>query len=425
MRNAARAASAGRRGSRRAVSGSASGARLRRAELEQRAPEVLDARPRSRRRRANTATIRSSCDAELRRLREQVDLVQHDHLPAARRGRRRTRRARGRSGATAPSRIAGRGVDHVDEQPRPLEVREELVAEARLPGGALDQAGNVRDGQLPAVRRVDRPEHRLERRERVVGDLRLRIRDPPQERRLAGVRQADERSVGDAASGAARARHPRPAGRSRQTAGSGASAVAKRRLPRPPAPPRQTTTRAPGCDEIGDECRRPRAPACRPARATRRPRRPRRACRSRARLPPRRLVLRFERSAERSRRSGSATSTTSPPRPPSPPSGPPLGTCFSRRKLSPPSPPRPAWIWIRARSWNIYSPEQYERDHPMTTSPIERSRSRRLVADDRDGAALAARPELDRAVLRGEDRVVAADARCPGPAGSGCRAGGR
>src|SRR5262249_10146469 len=31
--------------------------------------------------------------------------------------------------------------------------------------------------------------------------------------------------------------------------------------------------------------------------------------------------------------------------------------------------------------------------------------------DDRDSAALAARPELDLAVLRGEDRVVAADAR--------------
>src|SRR5439155_8413731 len=55
----------------------------------------------------------------------------------------------------------------------------------------------------------------------------------------------------------------------------------------------------------------------------------------------------------RSRLSGSATTTTSPPRPPSPPSGPPFGTCFSRRKLSSPWPPRPAWTRIRARSWNI------------------------------------------------------------------------
>ena len=38
--------------------------------------------------------------------------------------------------------------------------------------------------------------------------------------------------------------------------------------------------------------------------------------------------------------------------PPSPPSGPPFGTYFSRRKLSAPSPPRPATTWIRARSWN-------------------------------------------------------------------------
>src|SRR2546430_8152394 len=75
---------------------------------------------------------------------------------------------------------------------------------------------------------------------------------------------------------------------------------------------------------------------------------------------------------------------TSPPRPPSPPSGPPLGTNFSRRNERPPSPPRPACTWMRARSWNT------------------------ALLGDGDRALLAARPERDTAVAGGEDRVVAA-----------------
>ena len=65
-----------------------------------------------------------------------------------------------------------------------------------------------------------------------------------------------------------------------------------------------------------------------------------------------RAEVRGRAKRERSRRSGSATSTTSPPSPPSPPSGPPLGTYFSRRKLTQPSPPRPPSTWIVARSAN-------------------------------------------------------------------------
>src|SRR5690606_27033656 len=42
-----------------------------------------------------------------------------------------------------------------------------------------------------------------------------------------------------------------------------------------------------------------------------------------------------------------------PPRPPSPPSGPPRGTCFSRLKLTAPSPPLPACTSIRASSMNF------------------------------------------------------------------------
>ena len=87
-------------------------------------------------------------------------------------------------------------VDHVHEQARSLEMREELVAEPGTLARALDQPGDVGDHELALVR-LDRAEHRLDRRERVVGDLRLRVRDPAQERRLAGVRQAGQRGVGE------------------------------------------------------------------------------------------------------------------------------------------------------------------------------------------------------------------------------------
>ena len=54
-----------------------------------------------------------------------------------------------------------RGVDHVHEAPRALEVREELVAEADALARALDQPGHVGDDELAAVGRLDRAEHRL------------------------------------------------------------------------------------------------------------------------------------------------------------------------------------------------------------------------------------------------------------------------
>ena len=97
-----------------------------------------------------------------------------------------------RSGLRAVER---RQVQHVHEQPRALDVREEVVAEPGAGRGALDQPRDVGQHEL-AVLGVDRPEHRLQRRERIRGDLRLRPRHPGQQRRLAGVRQPDEPDVG-------------------------------------------------------------------------------------------------------------------------------------------------------------------------------------------------------------------------------------
>ena len=62
---------------------------------------------------------------------------------------------------------------------------------------ALDQARDVGDDELASVRRLDGAEHRRERRERILRDLRPRVRDPREQRRLARVRQADERGVGE------------------------------------------------------------------------------------------------------------------------------------------------------------------------------------------------------------------------------------
>ena len=68
---------------------------------------------------------------------------------------------------------------------------------ARALAGALDQAGDVGDHELGVVVDAHDAEVRLERRERVVGDLRLGGRDDADQRALADVGEPDERDVGD------------------------------------------------------------------------------------------------------------------------------------------------------------------------------------------------------------------------------------
>ena len=87
-----------------------------------------------------------------------------------------------------------REIEHVHEQPRALDVGQEVVPEARAAAGALDQARDVGQHEL-AVVGLERPEHGLERRERIRGDLGLRTRHARQQRRLAGVREPDEADV--------------------------------------------------------------------------------------------------------------------------------------------------------------------------------------------------------------------------------------
>ena len=252
---------------------------------------------------------------------------------SSRNGRGSPRRHRSRVRASGPARGA-----------------RELVAEADTLARALDQPGNVRDRQLSAARRVHGAENRSERRERVVGDLRLRVRDPAEQRRLAGVRQA-------------RRALRRPSASSRRSSSSSSPGIptsanrrsARRRRELPVAAPagaaarRDHPRRRPEIGDqlavLGEQLRPHRDPkqdvlAVRPVlvRASAGP-----ACsgaESSASLEVREVaevLVGLEHDVS--------------PRP-SPPSGPPFGTYFSRRKLSAPCPPRPACTRILARSLN-------------------------------------------------------------------------
>ena len=98
-----------------------------------------------------------------------------------------------------PLGVARRAVDDVDEDPRPLDVAQERVTEPGAAAGALDEARDVGDRRaaLVLVAEVHDPEVRLERRERVVGDLGRRRGHGGEDRRLARVRQPDQPDVGD------------------------------------------------------------------------------------------------------------------------------------------------------------------------------------------------------------------------------------
>ncbi len=125
---------------------------------------------------------------------EKIDLVEHDDL-----------RTIGESRAVglqltvhrseALDRIVGMGVDDVDEEPCSLEMGEELVPEPDAVARPFEQARNVGDDELAPIARLDRPEHRCDRRKRVGGNLRCRPRDPAKERRLARIWKPEQRGV--------------------------------------------------------------------------------------------------------------------------------------------------------------------------------------------------------------------------------------
>jgi len=102
----------------------------------------------------------------------EVGLVGHDDLRALGE-RRRVRRELLVDDAEVVQGIAPRlriEVEHVEEEPCPLGVPEELVTEAPALRRARDEAGQVGDHKRALVVHADDAERRRERRERVVRD---------------------------------------------------------------------------------------------------------------------------------------------------------------------------------------------------------------------------------------------------------------
>jgi hypothetical protein len=79
---------------------------------------------------------------------------------------------------------------------RPLDVREEIVAEPRPTACAFDQSGNVGDDQL-SIGSFERAEDRFERREGIARDLWCGTRQSGHERGFAGVGKPDQADVGE------------------------------------------------------------------------------------------------------------------------------------------------------------------------------------------------------------------------------------
>ena len=90
-----------------------------------------------------------------------------------------------------------RAVEQMDEHTRTLDVSEKLVAEADSLVRAFDQARHVDHHERVLVGDAHDSELRLERRERIVGDLGARRRNDRKQRRFAGVGYADDAAIGE------------------------------------------------------------------------------------------------------------------------------------------------------------------------------------------------------------------------------------
>ena len=122
-----------------------------------------------------------------RRFVKRVDLVRRDHLRL--RGKRRLKELqlapqdvevlRGIAAARA------RDVDQMHEHFRPLEMPQELMAEAEAAVRAFDQSWHIGHDEAAIVAQPHDAEIGRERRERIVGDLRTRGGDARDQRRLA------------------------------------------------------------------------------------------------------------------------------------------------------------------------------------------------------------------------------------------------
>ena len=298
--------------------------------------------------------------------------------------------------------LALRAVEHVDQQPRPLQVRQEVVAEADALRRALQQARHVDHRQLPAVVAVDRAEHRLDGGERVVSDLRRGVGDAAQQAGLPDVGEAEQRSVsyqfqlelesphlavdpdlGDARRLAGRRGEAPVAAATRPAAGDDGPRRRVREVGDQRAVGRQHL-RADGHDHEGVLAAAARAVGALAVAAV--------ACADVRLVAQRDEVAALAVGDQHDVAAAAAIAAEGPPR----------GTYFSRRNAIEPSPPRPPSTYTVTRSENTGGPPLARR------AALSRRGLRGQNGDDALAAALA---ELDGAGDGGEDRVVAAAPR--------------
>ena len=128
-------------------------------------------------------------------VRERIAFVQRDDLGLARQVVTIGLDLRADGSIGAGDILAGT-VDQMQQDPAPLDMAEEAIAEACpfvCPG---DQARYVGQNE-PGVGDLDDPEVGIQGREGIVGDLRLGMADPGEKGRLAGIRQPDQAGIGD------------------------------------------------------------------------------------------------------------------------------------------------------------------------------------------------------------------------------------
>ena len=124
-----------------------------------------------------------------------VDLVQRDDLDLL-------RKLSAIGIELAPHRLVGlagmlaRRVDQMQQHAAAFDMAQKSVAEAGAFMRALDQARNVRQHEFAAVG-IHHAKLRMQRGERVIGDLRLGGADLRKQGRLAGIGQADQAGIRD------------------------------------------------------------------------------------------------------------------------------------------------------------------------------------------------------------------------------------
>ena len=122
------------------------------------------------------------------------------------------------------------------------------MPQARTLRRPLDQPGDVGQHRLPVVV-LDRPQHRRQRRERVVGHLRRRPSQPPQQRGLPSVGQADQTHVRQQLQpqlDPPRLTPGAPLGKPRSLPSGGRKSL----VPMPPAPPMSHHSPLPSPDQV-------------------------------------------------------------------------------------------------------------------------------------------------------------------------------